>query len=78
MKKEKGLAVCVCDPEALECPYTVGGRGVTPPWTPPPKIKVTIVGKNEIYHWENLVGPFLVPPPPPCASAALSKHQDPV
>ena len=21
---------------------------------------MTIVGKNNIYHWENLVGPFLV------------------
>ena len=31
---------------------------------------MTIVGKNEIYHWESLVGPFLVhkllgPTPPP-------------
>ena len=27
---------------------------------PPPQTKVTIVGKNEIYHWQNLVPPFLV------------------
>ena len=27
---------------------------------PPSQTKVTIVGKNEIYDWENLVGPFLV------------------
>ena len=29
---------------------------------PPPTLqtKVTIVGKNESYHWENRVGPFLV------------------
>ena len=33
--------------EVLEWPYTVGGGGVTPPWTPPPPTKVTIVGKNE-------------------------------
>ena len=26
---------------------------------PPPKTKVTIVGKNEICHWEDLVGTFL-------------------
>ena len=26
----------------------------------PPPNKVTIVGKNEMYRWENLVGPFLV------------------
>ena len=37
---------------------------------PPPKTKVTIVGKNGIYRWENLIGPFLeqkfwVPDPPP-------------
>ena len=37
---------------------------------PPPQTKVTIVGKSEIYRWENLVGPFLVhkllgPRPPP-------------
>ena len=35
-------------------------RTPPPPWTPPPQTKVTIVGKNEIYRWENLVGPFLV------------------
>ena len=32
-----------------------------------PQTTGTIVGKNEIYNWENLVGPFLVhtsPPPP--------------
>ena len=39
---------------------------------PPPKTKVTTVGKNDIYHWKHLVGPFLVhklsgpsPAPPP-------------
>ena len=30
-------------------------------WTPALQTKVTIVGKNEIYRWENLIGPFLVP-----------------
>ena len=41
----------------------------TPP--PPHQTKVTIMGKHEIYCWENLIGPFLVhkrlgtPPPPP-------------
>ena len=34
----------------LEWPYTVGGAGGG----------ATIVGKNAIYHWESLVGPFLV------------------
>ena len=34
---------------------------VNPPWTPPPpQTKVTIVGKNDVCHWEHLVGPFLV------------------
>ena len=32
---------------------------------PPPRTKVAIVGKNETYHRENLVGPFLVHNPPP-------------
>ena len=43
--------------------------GETPPPTPP-QTKVTMVGKNEIYNRENLVGPFFihklwVPNPPP-------------
>ena len=51
------------------------GGGRLPP-KPPPQTKVTIVGKNEIYNKENLVGPFLVhkifgsqtpSPPPPSA-----------
>ena len=29
-------------------------------YPPHPQTKVTIAGKNEIYHWENLFGPFLV------------------
>ena len=56
--------------EVLEWPYTAGGGGV-PPRDPPLQTKVTIMGKNEIYHWESLVWPFLVhnllgprPPPP--------------
>ena len=50
-----------------------GGSPKTP--SPPPQTKVTIVGRNETYNWENLVEPFLVhkllgpkpplPPPPP-------------
>ena len=44
-------------------------RGATPPGSPPPpRTKVTIVGKNEIYRWENRAVPFfghnLLPPPP--------------
>ena len=35
-------------------------RGGAPLNPLPPQTKVTIVGKNEIYNWENLVGPFLV------------------
>ena len=52
-----------------------GGReqaGGVIPLPPPPLTKVTIVGKNDIYHWKHLVGPVLVhkllgssPPPPP-------------
>ena len=41
---------------------------------PPPTTKTFAVGNNEIYNWENLIGPFLVhtilgprPPPPPNA-----------
>ena len=56
----------------LERPTTVGA----PP--PPPKTEVTIVGKNEIYNRENLIGPFLVhklsspknPPLPPLSSSS--------
>ena len=45
-----------------------------PPGPPTLQTKQTIVGKNEISHWKNLVGPFLVytlfgarpaPSPPP-------------
>ena len=40
-----------------------GGGGGAPPQTPSPpspQTKVTIVGKNDIYDWGNLVGPLLV------------------
>ena len=63
---------------------------VTPPPLPgpsSPKNKVTIVVQNEIYHRENLVGPFLVhkllgprpsPPTPPLSSSpALSSPAQP-
>ena len=46
-----------------------------PPLGPPPphlQTKVTVLGKNEIYRWENLATPFLAqtfasqsPPPRP-------------
>ena len=58
----------------LQRPTPIGGAPSSPSWTspPPPQIKVTIAGKNEIYKRENLIGPFLVqtfgsqtPPPPP-------------
>ena len=46
-------------------------RSPPPPRTHPLQIRVAIVGKNEIYRWENLVGPFgtqtfvsQTPPPP--------------
>ena len=47
-----------------------GGDTPLPPLDHPPfKTEVTIMETDEIYHWENLVGPFLVhkflPPPPP-------------
>ena len=47
--------------------------------SPPPQTKVTIVGKNEIYKRENLVGLFLVQkllgprPPPPRSKDALPR-----
>ena len=45
----------------LQPPHDIRFLRETPqPWTPPPKTQVTIVGKNEIYHRENLVGSFLV------------------
>ena len=63
-------------PPSIESPstqwlYTIGG-GV-----PPLQTEVTIVGNNEIYRWENLVGPFLVHkllgprPPPPASNTSL-------
>ena len=62
--------------EGLEWPYTEE-EGVPPPWIPLHQTKVTIVGTNKIYNWENLVEPSLVhkllgprppPPPPPLSS----------
>ena len=66
------------------------GGGGYPPWTPRLQTKVTIAGKNEIYRWENLIGPFLVhkllgpspsPSPPPSeyfpASAPRGCSRDP-
>ena len=48
------------------------GGGLPPLGNPPPPLqtKVTNVGKNQIYRWENLVGLFSVhtllgPIPPP-------------
>ena len=50
-------------------------------WTPPPQTKVTIVGKNDIYRWASLVGPFfwytifwvpdLLPPAPSLLMSAF-------
>ena len=50
---------------------------------PPARTKVTIVGKNEIYNRENLVGPFLVhkllpPPPPPAHKSVLESANPPL
>ena len=63
---------------ALERPTTIGAPPLLGP-PPPPRTKVTIVGKNEIYGTENLIGPFLVhkllgpsPPPRPPAPPVLS------
>ena len=43
--------------------------------TPPPDQSDHGVKKNEINHWENLIGPFLVhkplPPPPPRPPSSL-------
>ena len=39
----------------LEWPYTAGGGGGLTPPHPWPPTKVTIVGKTEIYNWENLL-----------------------
>ena len=52
-------------------------RGVNPSLDPPPpQTKATIVGKNEIYNRENLIGPFLVQQllglrPPPSSNTSL-------
>ena len=62
--------------EVLEWPYTSGGGGGVPP--PSSQTKVTLVGKNEVYHRENLVSHFWytnfgsqTPPPLPlCARPA--------
>ena len=43
--------------EELEWPYTVGGGSLYPP--PPAPDHRHHCEKNEIYHWEYLVGPFL-------------------
>ena len=60
-------------------PQERGGVTPPPPGTPPPQTKGTISGKNEIYRWENLIGPFLdthfwvpTPPPPPPLSSNTS------
>ena len=50
---------CRSPREVLEWLYTVGGGGGTPPNGPPPPDQSDHSGKNEISHWENLVGPFL-------------------
>ena len=58
-----------------------GGGGNPPCHPPPPTTKVTIAGKNRIYHWENLVGPVLVHtllPPPPPPSLLIHPWLDPV
>ena len=38
--------------------FSLSEPTIDPPGTSPPKTKVTIEGKNEIYHLENLVGHF--------------------
>ena len=49
--------------------------------TPPPPTKVTIVGTNDIYKRDNVIGPFLVHkrlgprPPPPFLSSDVSLPQ---
>ena len=61
-----------------EWPYAIGGGG----GVPPPKTQVTIVGK--IYHWENLVGPFLLhrflgpPPSTPPSNTSLPLPPSPL
>ena len=62
----------------IEFTYT----GIAGP-PPPPETKVTIVGNNEIYKRENLVGPFLVhkllgprPPTPPLFKLHLCENAD--
>ena len=62
-------------------------RGVNPPPPctppPPPETKVTIVGSNEIYGWEYLIGPFFGfwytnPPPPPSHTSLRLLTTNPV
>ena len=58
--------------EVSEWPCATGGGG-----DPPPPTKVSVVGKNGIYHKENLIGPFLVHkilgprPPSPTSNTSL-------
>ena len=76
MRREE--RVTVQGPVKKQQPDGMSHEGVLPPRTPPPpETKVSIVGKNEVYHWENLVGPFLLynflaprTPPPPLSSNA--------
>ena len=74
------LRPCLCQcpiPRAyLEYWKIKGGSPKTP--SPPPKTRVTIVGKNGIFKREHLVRPFLVrkllgprPPPPPLKPSTL-------
>ena len=44
--------------EVSEEPPTAGGGGGVVPPPPLPQTKGTIVGKNKIYRWDNLMGPF--------------------
>ena len=68
------------------CPWTrltvvrLTSIGGGPP--PPPPTKVTIVGNNGIYRWENLIRSLLVhellgpsPPPPALLSSDVSLHR---
>ena len=60
----------------------IHNRGGGSPTPPPFQTLVTIVGKNEINRWENLVGPFLVhtllgPSPPPPVHPPPPKKKTP-
>ena len=72
--------------ELLEWTYTGRGGEVSPPAPPPPSpVQSDHSGNNEMYHWENLAGPFFstkfwIPYPPPLSpsNTSLGRYPPPL